>query len=65
MYDRLISFVSKYDLLIVEHFRFRDGMYTELASQIFIEYSIEIIRYCEVFRKMIFKTVSGSGTIIS
>jgi len=41
MYDRLISFVSKCDLLTEEHFRFRDGIYNELASQTIIEYSIE------------------------
>jgi len=38
MFDRLISFVSKYDLLTEEHFRFRDGKCTELASQTFIEH---------------------------
>jgi hypothetical protein len=26
---------------------------------------LDIQRYCDVFRKTIFKTVSGSGTIIS
>jgi len=38
MFDRLISFVSKYDLLTEQHFRFRDGKSTELASQTFTEY---------------------------
>ena len=38
LFDRLISFVSKYDLLTEEHFRFRDGKSTELASQTFTEY---------------------------
>jgi hypothetical protein len=38
MYNRLISFVSKFDLLPEEHFRFRDGKSTEWASQTFTEY---------------------------
>jgi hypothetical protein len=37
MYNRLICFVYKYDLLMEEHSGFRDGKSTELASQIFIE----------------------------
>jgi len=35
MYDRLISFISKLDLLPEEHFRFRDGKSIEWASQTF------------------------------
>jgi hypothetical protein len=35
LYNKLISFV--YELLTEEQFGFRDGKYTELASQSFIE----------------------------
>jgi len=38
VYDRLISFISKLDLLPEEHFRFRDGKSIEWASQTFTEY---------------------------
>jgi hypothetical protein len=38
MCNRLISFISKYDLLTKEHFGFRDGKSAELASQTFTEF---------------------------
>jgi hypothetical protein len=43
MYNRLISYAYKYDLLTGEQFAFKDGKFTELASQTFIKCIQEVL----------------------